>query len=79
MQRALLEVIEQTARCGGKDIDAVLEIGPLFSVPDSAVDNSHAQIGKASIIAKRGLDLRGQFARRLEHEATKFSMPREQR
>ncbi len=57
----------------------MLEISPLFSVPDSAVDNSHAQIGEASIIAKRGLDLRGQFARRLKHEATKFSMPREQR
>src|SRR5437879_7149392 len=74
MERALLEMVEQTARCGGEDIDAVLEIGPLFSVPDSAADNSHAQIGEAAIIEKRPLDLRGEFARRVERKATKFSL-----
>ena len=79
MQRALLKMIEQPARCGGENIDAVFEIGPLFPVPDSSMDYSHAQIGEASIIAKRGLDLRSQFARWLKHEATKFSMPRKPR
>ena len=37
-----------------------------------------ANIGEAPVIAKGGLDLRGQFARRLEHEAAEFPVMAEQ-
>src|SRR5262249_60224491 len=79
MERALLKMIEQTARSCDDDIDAALQICALFAVADAAVQNSHAQIGEATVIAKRGLDLRREFARWLEHQAPKFSVVGEQR
>src|SRR4029453_16149675 len=48
-----------------------LELFALFPVTDAAVNERNSQIGEASIIAKRRFDLRGQLARRLEHQASK--------
>ena len=43
------------------------------------MDQSDAQIGEASVIAKRGLDLCRELAGGLEHEATKSAVLGEQR
>ena len=71
VHRALLEVIEQTTRRGGDHVHAVFDVFTLFAVADAAMHNRHAQIGEAPIIAKRRLDLRGEFARRFKNQTTK--------
>ena len=66
MERALLEMIEQAARRGDDDIDAAFQFLALFAVADAAVHDGCTQIGKASVIAKGGLDLRSELARWLQ-------------
>ena len=43
------------------------------------MDQRDSQISEAAIIAERGFDLRRQFARRLEHEASERAMFCEER
>src|SRR5438874_1879488 len=79
MERALLEMIEQAARRGDDDIDAAFQFLALLAVANAAVDHGRAQIGKASIVAKGGLDLRSELSRRLQDQTTKFPVMSEQR
>ena len=72
-------MIEQSARRRDDDIDAAFQFLALFAVADAAVDHGRAQIGEAAVIAKGGLDLRGELARWLQDETTKFSVMSEQR
>ncbi len=74
MERALLQMIEQAARCGDNDVGSAFDSVALFAVTDTAVDNGNVQIGEAAIIAKRGLDLRSQFASRFKDETAKLTM-----
>src|SRR5207253_858270 len=67
---ALLEQIEQAPRRGHENIDTALEFLALFSVTDAAVHERDSQIREAPVIAKCRLHLRGQFARRLQHQTT---------
>src|SRR4030095_17201501 len=76
---ALLEQIEQSSGSGYENIDPALEFLALFSVTDAAVHQRDAQISEAAIIAERRFDLRGEFARRLQHEAAKRAMLFEER
>ena len=46
---------------------------------NAAVHKSHSQICETAIITKRRLHLRGQFARRLEHETTQAGVLCQQR
>ena len=62
------EVVHQAARRGDDDVDAALEVGTLGTIADTTEDRDGADIGEAGEIAKRGFDLRGEFARGLEHE-----------
>src|SRR5437764_589233 len=78
MQCALLEMIEQPTRRRDQNIDTALEILALLAVTDTAVHDGRAQIGKAPIIAKRGLDLSGQLARRFQNKTTKLPVTSEQ-
>ena len=78
IHRALLEQIEQAARRGADDVRSARGFFPLFPVTDAAVHDRDAQIGEAPVIAKGRFDLRGQLARRLEHETTKSSVLGEQ-
>src|SRR5205823_13017816 len=78
-ERALLEMIEQAARRGDDDIDAAFQFLALLAVANAAVDHGRAQIGKASIVAKGGLDLRSELSRRLQDQTTKFPVMSEQR
>src|SRR6266480_4060605 len=71
--------IEQSARCRHENVDAAFEFLALFAITDAAMHERDSQISEAPIIAKSGLDLRSQFARRLEHEASKRPVLREQR
>ena len=77
--RALLEMIEQSARRRDENIDAVFQVLALFAVADATVDHGRAQIGEAAVIAKGGLNLRSQLAGRFQDETTKFSVMSEQR
>jgi hypothetical protein len=61
MERALLEMIEQAARRGDDDIDTAFQFLALFAVADAAVDHSRAQIGKTSVVAEGGFDLRSEL------------------
>src|SRR5437016_11283498 len=79
MERALLEMIEQAARRGDDDIDAALQFLALFAVANAAVDHGRAQIGETPVIAKGGLDLRSELARRLQDQTTKFPVMSKQR
>ena len=79
VHRALLEQIEQSTRCSDEDIDTAFQFLALFAITHAAVYESRAQISKASIIAKGGLDLRGKFACRFDHQTSKRAMLREQR
>jgi hypothetical protein len=74
MERALLEVIEQSTRRRNQNIDTFFQILPLFAVTHAAVHNRYTQASKPTVIAKRGFYLCGEFARWLEHEATKLSV-----
>ena len=56
------------------DVDAAGRFILLLSVADTAVHDRDAQIGKAPVIAKRGLHLRRELARRLEHETAKVAV-----
>ena len=76
VHRALLEQIEQSARRGDENIDTTFQFLALFAVTHASMHESRAQISKASIIAKGGLDLRGKFARRLDHQTSKRAMIR---
>jgi len=62
-----------------RQVRAALQTVALFSGPDATMHNRRTNVGEASVIAKRGLLLRRQFARRLEHEATEFSVLAKQR
>ena len=66
---AFLDEIQQPSRRGHEDVHALLQKLALLAVSDAAIDQAHGQIHEARVIAKRGLDLRGQFARGLQHEA----------
>src|SRR5690242_7543246 len=74
MERALFEMVEQPAGSCDDDINSMLQIFPLFSIADATVQDRHAQVGVATIIAKRGFNLSRQLAGRFENETTKFSM-----
>ena len=56
-----------------------LQLFRLLSVADTAVMTVTAQIGKPPVVAKCGLDLRREFARRLQHETANVSVLRELR
>ncbi len=71
VHRALLEQIEQAPGRGADHIRPGGRFLLLFAVADAAVDERDPDVGEASVIAERGFDLRGEFARRLEHEAAK--------
>ena len=51
----------------------------MFSVANAAVYESDSQIREAPIIAKGRFHLRGQFARRFEHQTSKRTVLRQQR
>ncbi len=79
IHRALFEQIEQSTRRRDENIDTAFDLFALFSITNAAVHDGRAQIGEAAVIAKRCLDLRSQFARRLQHKTTKRAVFREQR
>src|SRR2546426_1071146 len=59
VHRALLEQIKQSTRRGDENIDTAFQFLALFAITHASMDESRAQISKASIIAKGGLNLRG--------------------
>ena len=62
---ALLHVVEEPTGRGDDDIHAGLERVELLLITDAAVDDGDGQVGEPGVVAERGLDLRGQLARRL--------------
>ena len=75
--RALLKMIEETARRRDDDVGSGRSFLALFAVADAAMHERNAQICKAPVIAKRRFDLRGQLAGWLEHQTTKRAVLRE--
>ena len=71
-------MIKQPSRRSDHDINAALEIVLLLSVADTAVYDRYLQVGKTPIVAKCGLDLGRELARRFQHETAKVSVMREQ-
>lgn len=66
----LAQEIQQASRSGDENIGAALDGFALFAVADAAEDDGGAQVGESPVIAKRRLDLRGEFACRFQHKAT---------
>ena len=79
IQRALFQMIEQASGRRDDDVDSARGFFRLLAVTDAAVHDRYAKIGKASVIAKCGFDLGGEFARRLENETAKIAVLGEQR
>ena len=67
---AALHVVEQPAGRRHQHIHAVAQGVHLLAVADAAEDHGAAQVGEAGEIVNGGLDLGGQFARRLQDEQT---------
>ncbi len=67
-QRALVDQVEQAARRGDEDVDALREIADLLVDRHAAEYGRHAKLGKAAIVAAALRDLRRELARRREHE-----------
>ena len=61
-------VIEQAARRGDHDIDAVLELADLFVDADAAVHGERAGVEVTAVLLERFLVLEGQLAGRREYE-----------
>src|SRR5205814_3868461 len=78
MKSLLFEMTEQAARSGDDNIDPTFQVFALFSITNATMDDGCPQISEPAVIAKRGFNLRGQLARRFEHEAAKRAVFREQ-
>ena len=68
LDRALLEIIEQAAGRGDKDVGAALELRFLFAVADAAIDDGGAEVAEAGVVARGLVDLHGELAGGLEDE-----------
>src|SRR4029077_20945143 len=78
MKSLLFEMVEQAAGGGDDNIDTAFEVFALFSITNASMHDGRAQIGEPSVIAERGFDLRGQLARRFEHETSERAVFRQQ-
>lgn len=67
-QRALIDQIEQAARGGDENIDALRKVTNLLVDRHAAEHGRHAQLGETTIVAAALRDLRGEFARRRQHQ-----------
>src|SRR6266542_4646067 len=67
---ALFEQIEQSSRSGHENVNAALQFLALFPVTHAPMHQRDSQIREPPIIAKRRLNLRGQFPRGLQHQAS---------
>src|SRR5437764_6275538 len=77
--RALFQQIEQPSRRGSKNVHATLEFLALFPVTDATMHERDSQICESPIIAKRRLNLRGQFPCWLEHQTSERAVLCQQR
>ena len=69
---ALLHQVEQTARSGNDDVDSAAEVIDLRVLVDAAEDDGLAKVEELAVGAEVIRDLRGEFARGAEDEATGF-------
>ena len=74
VQSSLFQMIEQPSRCSDHHIDPALEIFLLFSVADTTMYDRYLKFSKTPVVAKCGLDLRRELARRFQHETAKVSV-----
>src|SRR4026208_1330081 len=68
---SLLDVIEQTPWRGHDDIGAVLQCLGLTAISNAAENDGDFEFGEASVIAKGGFDLGGEFAGWFENEGAR--------
>ena len=71
-----LEVVEQPAGRGDQNVDAAGELGVLIVERDAADDQRHVELLLGAILDEAFLDLRGEFARRLEDQRARHACPR---
>ncbi|MDQ0437607.1 cellobiose-specific phosphotransferase system component IIA [Kaistia dalseonensis] len=67
---ARLQVIEQTARRGDENVDALFERADLRLMADAAKDERVTNAEELRVFAQFSIDLDGQFARRRKNEST---------
>src|SRR5438067_12090891 len=67
-------MVEQAAGCGDNNVHAAFQVLALFSVTNAAVNDGLTDVGEATVVPKRGLNLGGELARRLENKTAKFSV-----
>ena len=72
---AALEQVEQAAGRGDEDVDAAVELLELVVEGDAADDQRHGQLVVAAVAVEALLDLRGEFARRLEDQRARHARP----
>jgi len=72
---APMHLIEEPAWGRNQHIHTLPQTPILLTVACPTKDHGGAQVGKARIVAERRLHLRGEFARRFEHQRAQLAMP----
>src|ERR1700677_2947527 len=74
LDAAALHVVQKPSRGGDNHVDAGAQGIDLFAIADAAINDGGAQVGEAGEIVDGGLDLGGEFARRLHDEGAGFGL-----
>ena len=75
-QPAALEMVEQAARRCDQHVDAARQLGVLVVERDAADEERDVELVVGAVLVEAFLDLRGEFARRLEDQRARHARPR---